>query len=183
LVVCLLLPGRLVAGVAPAHPRNIVIILADGLGYGDLGCYGATKVRTPNLDRLASQGMCFSEAHSQASVCTPTRYSLMTGKHAWRHPPGASILSGVALLAITLDTLTLPRLLQQAGYITGVVGKWHLGLGSGQPDYYRLIVPGPREAGFTYSFIIPATGDRVPCVYVEEGRVVGYDPNDPIEVS
>jgi arylsulfatase A-like enzyme len=181
--VCLLLPCSLVARAAVPAPRNVVIILADDIGYGDLGCYGATQVETPNLDRLAREGMRFTDAHSQASVCTPTRYSLITGQYAWRHPPGASILSGAAPLSIRPQTLTLPQVLKQAGYVTGVVGKWHLGLGTQAPDYNRPIVPGPREVGFDYSFIIPATGDRVPCVYVEDGRVVGYDPSDPIAVS
>jgi arylsulfatase A-like enzyme len=182
-IVCLLVSGSLVARGAPAPPRNIVVIFADDIGYGDLGCYGATKVKTPNLDRLAAEGMRFTDAHSQASVCTPTRYSLMTGQYAWRHPAGASILSGMAPLSIPLETLTVPKLLKQAGYVTGIVGKWHLGLGAPTPDYNQPIVPGPREVGFDYSFIIPATGDRVPCVYVEDGRVVAYDPKDPIQVS
>jgi arylsulfatase A-like enzyme len=153
------------------------------VGYGDLGCYGATKIRTPNLDKLASKGMRFTDAHSPAAVCTPTRYSLMTGQYAWRHGPGARILSGVAPLSIPTVQPTLPKLLQKAGYTTGVVGKWHLGLGEKETDYNGEIKPGPREVGFDYSFIIPATGDRTPCVYVENGRVVGYDPKDPIRVN
>src|ERR1700722_7337796 len=108
-IVCLFVPGSLDARGAPAQPRNIVIIFADDIGYGDLGCYGATKVKTPNLDRLATEGMRFTDAHAQASVCTPTRYSLMTGQYAWRHRPGSSILSGMAPLAIPLETVTLPK--------------------------------------------------------------------------
>jgi arylsulfatase A-like enzyme len=162
---------------------NIVVLLADDVGYGDLSCYGATKVRTPNLDKLASQGMRFTDAHSAASVCTPTRYAMLTGQYAWRHEPARTILSGVAPLAIPLDRLTVPKLLQQAGYSTGVVGKWHLGLGSKEPDYNSEISPGPKEVGFAESFLIPATGDRTPCVYVKNGRVVGLDPSDPIRVS
>jgi arylsulfatase A-like enzyme len=183
-LLALTLAGRAVAaeGSAPARP-NIVVILADDIGYGDLGCYGATKVKTPNLDRLAREGMRFTDAHAPASVCTPTRYALMTGQYAWRHAPGSRILSGVAPMSIPDGRLTLPALLKKAGYMTGVVGKWHLGLGRGETDYNGPIVPGPREVGFDYSFIIPATGDRVPCVYVENGRVVGYDPVDPIRVS
>jgi arylsulfatase A-like enzyme len=171
------------AALAAERPPNIVIILSDDIGYGDVGCYGATKVRTPNIDRLATQGMRFTDAHSPAAVCTPTRYAMLTGQYAWRHPPGARILSGLAPLSIPLGTVTVPSLLKQNGYTTAAVGKWHLGLGEKETDYNGEIKPGPREVGFDYSFIIPATGDRVPCVYVENGRVVNYDPKDPIKVS
>jgi arylsulfatase A-like enzyme len=167
----------------PKRPPNIVVILADDIGYGDLGCYGSTKVKTPNLDKLATQGVRFTDAHSPAAVCTPTRYALLTGQYAWRHAPGSRILSGVAPLSIPLDRLTLPKLVKQAGYSTGVVGKWHLGLGETATDYNGEIKPGPKEVGFDYSFIIPATGDRTPCVYVENGRVVNSDPKDPIRVN
>jgi arylsulfatase A-like enzyme len=174
-------------GVADTAPRstgpNVIVILADDVGYGDLGCYGSTKVKTPHLDKLAAAGMRFTDAHSPAAVCTPTRYALLTGQYAWRHRPGAGILSGVAPLAIPLDRLTMAKVFKEAGYSTGVVGKWHLGLGEKEPDYNREIKPGAREVGFDYSFLIPATGDRTPCVYVENGKVVGYDPRDPIQVS
>lgn len=166
----------------PSRP-NIIVILADDIGYGDLGCYGATKIRTPNLDRLATQGMRFTDAHSPASVCTPTRYAILTGQYAFRHQPGSSILSGIAPLAIPKDRLTLPQVIQKAGYATGVVGKWHLGLGEKETDYNGDIKPGPKQVGFGHSFLIPATGDRTPCVYVENGRVVNLDPNDPIRVN
>ncbi len=184
----LLLTAGLLCGLAPgawaaeAQKPNILLILADDIGYGDLGCYGATKIKTPNLDRMAKDGLRFTDAHAPAAVCTPTRYALLTGQYAFRHPPGARILSGVAPLSIPTDRLTLPKLLRQAKYATGVVGKWHLGLGEKETDYNGEIKPGPREVGFDYSFIIPATGDRTPCVYVENGRVVGYDPKDPIRV-
>ena len=92
---------------------NIVVILADDIGYGDLGCYGATRVKTPNLDRLARQGMRFTDAHAPSAVCTPTRYALMTGQYAWRHPPAAQILSGVAPLCIPAGRMTLPGLLRK----------------------------------------------------------------------
>jgi arylsulfatase A-like enzyme len=168
---------------AQSPPPNIVFILADDVGYGDLSCYGATKVKTSNLDRLAAQGMRFTDAHCSAAVCTPTRYSILTGQYAWRHRPAQFILNGVAPLSIPLERMTVPKLLKEAGYSTGAIGKWHLGLGEKTTDYNSVIKPGPREVGFDYSFIIPATGDRTPCVFVENGRVVKLDPNDPIRVA
>src|SRR5205085_3333450 len=120
----------------PSRSRpNIVVSLADDIGYGDLSCYGATKVKTSNLDKLAASGMRFVDAHCAAAVCTPSRYALLTGQYAWRHPPARSILSGVAPLAVPLDRLTVPKLLRAAGDATGVVGKWHPGLGQKEPDY------------------------------------------------
>ncbi|MDW8310180.1 MAG: arylsulfatase [Verrucomicrobiales bacterium] len=171
--------------LSPAAERpNIIFILADDIGYGDLGCYGAVRVRTPNLDRLAREGVRFTDAHTTASTCTPSRRSLLTGAYSWRQQPGSAVLPGDAPLTIPPGTLTLPALLKQAGYQCGVVGKWHLGLGGeGGPDWNGEIKPGPLEIGFDYAFIMPATGDRVPCVYVENHRVVGLDPNDPIRVS
>jgi arylsulfatase A-like enzyme len=164
------------------RPPNIVFILADDVGYGDVGCYGATRVKTPNIDRLAAQGIRFTDAHSTSSTCTPSRYSLMTGQYAWRKK-GTGILPGDARLIIDPERATLPSVLKSAGYTTAAVGKWHLGLGNGNVDWNAEIHPGPREVGFDYSFIMPATGDRVPCVYLENSRVVGLDPKDPIEVN
>jgi arylsulfatase A-like enzyme len=170
------------ADARPAKP-NIVIILADDLGFGDTGCYGATKIPTPNVDRLAREGLRFRDAHSTSATCTPARYALLTGEYPWRRK-GTGILPGDAELIIQPGRTTIASLLQRAGYRTGVVGKWHLGLGGkGGPDWNGEIKPGPREIGFDYSFLMPATGDRVPCVYVENQRVVGLDPNDPIKVS
>jgi arylsulfatase A-like enzyme len=175
-----LLPARLRPS-SLARP-NIVLILADDVGYGDLGCYGATLLKTPNLDRLAAQGVRFTDAHSSSATCTPTRYSLLTGEYAWRKK-GTNILPGDAALIVDPRRATLASILKQAGYTTGCVGKWHLGLGAGEIDWNGEIRPGPLEVGFDYSFIIPATGDRVPCVYVENRRVAGLDPRDPIRVS
>ncbi|MCX7012809.1 MAG: sulfatase-like hydrolase/transferase [Candidatus Sumerlaeota bacterium] len=180
------LAGRLPGlPAAPAADRpNIVFILADDIGYGDLGCYGATKVKTPNLDRLATQGIRFTDAHSSSAMCSPTRYAVMTGEYAWRNPATTVfVLDGEAPLCIRPGRMTLPSMLKQAGYTTGVVGKWHLGLGEGKTNYNAEIQPGPREVGFDYDFIFPATGDRVPCVFIEDRRVVGLDPNDPIAVD
>ncbi|OAI57980.1 hypothetical protein AYO49_01690 [Verrucomicrobiaceae bacterium SCGC AG-212-N21] len=186
ILLILLLLFSLVAltdAVEPERP-NILFILSDDVGYGDLGCYGAPLAKTPRLDRLAREGCRFTDAHSPASMCTPTRRALLTGTYSWRQPGGAAILDGNAPLCIPEGTVTLPALLKRAGYVTGVVGKWHLGLGGkGGPDWNGKIKPGPIEAGFDEAFIMPATGDRVPCVYVESHRVVGLDPTDPIQVS
>ncbi|MFC5411859.1 arylsulfatase [Larkinella bovis] len=162
---------------------NIVLIYADDLGYGDLSCYGATQLKTPNIDRVAAEGLRFTNAHATSATCTPSRFSLLTGRYAWRQS-GTGIAPGDAALLIPTNSVTLPYVLQRAGYKTGVVGKWHLGLGpKGGPDWNGEIKPGPLEIGFNYSFILPATGDRVPCVYVENHRIVGLDPTDPIKVS
>ncbi len=169
------------AASAP-RPPNIVIIYCDDIGFGDLSCYGATKINTPNLDQLAAEGQRFVNAHATASTCTPSRYSLLTGEYSFRNQ-GAHILNGDAPLLIPPGTPTLPALLQKGGYTTGVVGKWHLGLGAGNTDWNGEVKPGPLEIGFDYSFIIPTTPDRVPCVYVENHRVAGLDPTDPIEIS
>jgi arylsulfatase A-like enzyme len=173
------------AGETPAAPRrpNIIFILADDIGYGDFACYGATRVKTPHVDRVAREGVRFTDAHAPAAVCTPTRYAFITGQYAWRNPAGSSILSGEAPLAIDTAAPTTASILKKAGYTTGIVGKWHMGLGKGDLDFNKEIKPGPLELGFDYAYFFPATGDRVPCVFIENHRVVGLDQNDPIRVS
>lgn len=162
---------------------NVIIINADDLGYGDLSCYGATKIHTPNLDRLAAKGIRFTNAHSTSATCTPARYALMTGKYPWRQA-GTTILPGDAALIIPTDRTTLPLLFKNAGYTTGLVGKWHMGLGNTvEKNWNATIKPGPNEVGFQYSFIFPATADRVPTIFVENGNVVAADPADPIGVD
>jgi len=175
------------SGAAATQTKpNIVLIVADDLGYGDLGCYGATKIKTPNVDRLAAEGVRFTQGYAPSSTCTPSRYSLLTGEYAWRQKQRkTSILAGDAPLCIEPGRETLPAILKRAGYRTGVVGKWHLGLGDGQTpvDFNGAVKPGPLEIGFDYSHIIPATVDRVPSVWVENHKVLGLDPADPIVVS
>lgn len=167
-----------------ASKPNVIIIYGDDVGYADLGCYGCKKIPTPNLDRLASEGLRFTDAHCAAATCTPSRYSLLTGEMAFRKP-GTGILRGDAAMAISPDQFTMADLFKKAGYTTGVVGKWHLGLGDGKTiiDWNKAIKPGPLELGFDYCFMLPSTNDRVPCVYLENHHIVGLDPADPLTVS
>jgi arylsulfatase A-like enzyme len=188
LLACLgLVLASLVVDAAPAVSRpNIVLIVADDLGYGDLGCYGATKLKTPNLDRLARHGLRFTQAYAPSSTCTPSRYALMTGEYGWRQTAKkTSILNGDAPLCIEPGRLTLPAMLKQAGYTTALIGKWHLGLGDGVTpvDFNTAIKPGPLEVGFDLAFFMPATLDRVPTVFIDNQRVVRLESADPIGVS
>ncbi len=173
-------PSDIVVEKNMASP-NIIIMYIDDLGYGDVSSYGATGVSTPNIDRLAHNGLKFNDAHSSAATCTPSRYSLLTGEHGFRI--NADVLKGDAPLLIPTTKTTLPKMLKKAGYVTGVVGKWHLGLGNGNVDWNNDITPGPLDVGFDYSFLLPATGDRVPTVYLENRKIVNLDANDPISVS
>jgi arylsulfatase A-like enzyme len=166
-----------------ATQPNVVIIYGDDVGYGDVGAYGAEKIPTPHIDQLAADGLRFTDGHCSAATCSPSRFSMLTGVHGFRH--GVSILPPNAPLSIPTDILTLPKLFQQAGYTTAVIGKWHLGIGAkGSPvDWNAAVKPGPLEIGFDYSFLLPSTNDRVPCVYLENHHVVNLDPNDPLYVN
>ncbi len=157
--------------------------MADDLGYGDVSSYGATEIETPNIDRLAAAGLRFTNGYCSASTCTPTRFSFLTGKYAFRQP-GAGIAPPNATALIQPGTETIASVMKKAGYATAVVGKWHLGLGKKPgPDWNGDLKPGPLEIGFDYCFLLPTTNDRVPSVYVENHRVRNLDPQDPLWVG
>ena len=163
---------------------NVIIIYADDLGYGDLQCYGAKNVETPNVNRLASQGIRFTNAHAVAATSTPSRYSLLTGEYAWRRPD-TDVAPGNAGMIIRPEQFTMADMFKSVGYATCAIGKWHLGLGDkgGEQDWNALLPAALGDLGFDYSYIMAATSDRVPCVFIENGRVANYDPSAPIEVS
>jgi arylsulfatase A-like enzyme len=165
----------------PQNP-NIIIIYTDDLGYGDVSAYGATEISTPNMDFLANNGVQFTQGYASSATCTPSRYALLTGTYPWKEKR-ARILPGTAPLIIDTAQITLPKMLKNQGYETAVIGKWHLGLGTGQVDWNSHISPGPNEIGFDHAYIMAATQDRVPTVYIENGYVDGLDPSDPIEIS
>ena len=161
---------------------NIVVIYTDDLGYGDISANGATEINTPNIDKLANGGVRFTNGYATSATCTPSRYGLLTGVYPWRNKQ-AKILPGTAPLIITTEQTTIPKMLKTKGYHTGIVGKWHLGLGSGMVNWNERVSPGPNEVGFDYAYIMAATQDRVPTVYIENGDVVNLDKNDPIEIN
>lgn len=167
----------------PQKP-NVIFIVADDLGYGDLSCYGEKTVQTPNVDRLAANGIRFTDAHAVAATSTPSRYSLFTGHYSWRRTD-TGIATGDAGMIIRPEQTTVADVFKKAGYTTGAIGKWHLGLGdkTGTQDWNGTITPGPQDIGFDYSYLMAATADRVPCVWVENQRIANYDAESPVFVS
>lgn len=163
---------------------NVIILIADDLGYGDLSCYGEKTIHTPAVDALASQSLRFTNAHTTAATCTPSRYSLLTGLYNWRRND-TGIADGDAAMVIRPEQMTIADLFKSAGYTTAAIGKWHLGLGAekGNQDWNGVISPGPSDIGFEYSYLMAATADRVPCVWIENQRVAHYDASAPISVS
>lgn len=167
---------------------NIIIIYTDDLGYGDVSAYNKGTLNTPNIDKLANEGIRFNNGYASSATCSPSRYALLTGTYPWRKT-GLKIITGGSLVIDTTE-MTIPKILKTKGYHTGIVGKWHLGLGSGDGfdgtgaiNYNSNISPGPNQVGFDYSHIMADTQDRVPTVYIENGDVVNLDPSDPIEVN
>lgn len=169
----------LTTGALADTKPNIVYILADDLGYGDIGCYGATKIKTPNMDRLAQEGRRFTDAHACSAVCSPSRYGLLTGEYPFRINCYRPLMWRDGLI-INRNRLTVASMLRQHGYATACVGKWHLGFGDREPDWNGTLKPGPLEVGFDYYFGLPTVSSHPPFVYVEDHRVVGLDPKDPI---
>ena len=157
---------------------NVIVIFADDLGYGDLGCYGATKVQTPNIDRLAREGRRFTDAHSASAVCTPSRYALMTGEYPHRVQLSKPVFLKTGLV-IDTDQQTTADIMKSAGYATACIGKWHLGFGAARPNWNGSLKPGPQDLGFDYYFGVPVVNSHPPFVYVENDRVLGLVPEDP----
>ena len=181
-LLCLLAPFCFASSTS-ATPPNVVYILADDLGYGDVGCYGATKVRTPNIDRLASQGRRFTDAHTASAVCTPSRYALLTGNYPVRGNNGAGVWGPAPVasgLLIDTEELTIADVFKTQGYATAAIGKWHLGFGKGENNWRQPLRPGPQDLGFDYYYGLPVVNSAPPYVYVENDRVVGADPADPL---
>ena len=175
------LPGNAFAASKP----NIILIYTDDVGFGDISCHGAKGIRTPNIDTLAAQGIDFTNAHATASVSSPSRFSILTGQYAWRPPAlSTTILDWNAKLTINVNQPTLGKILISAGYATAAIGKWHLGISSGTAssviNYNKELTPGPNEIGFDFSFIYPATNDRVPCIFIQNHWMHNADSTDTI---
>ncbi len=162
---------------------NVVMIIADDIGFGDLSCYGTGVVPTPNVDRLAANGVRLTNAHTTSATSTPSRFGIFTGVYPWRYD-GTGIATGDAGMIIKPERYTVADAARSVGYRTGAIGKWHLGLGvQAKQDWTGFVTPNLTDIGFDYSYIMAATGDRVPCVFIEDGRVANYDPDAPISVS
>lgn len=189
----LVLAFLLVACEVPAEPEivqpgivqpNIVLILADDMGYGDPGVYNLnSKIPTPNMDRLAAEGMRFTDAHSPSGVCTPTRYGIMTGRYSWRTRLKKGVTRGYSANLIDTTRTTVAKLLKHQGYATAIIGKWHLGIGDEEPlDYSKRLYPGPRTHGFDYYFGIPASLDMIPYLFIENEAALEL-PTDSVGPS
>jgi arylsulfatase A len=164
-------------------PPNVVLIFVDDLGYGDLGCYGATKVQTPNIDRLAAEGRRFTDAHSVSAVCTPSRFALLTGQYPVRANGGSGVWGpapATSPLIVDTEKTTIADVFKNKGYATAAFGKWHLGFKNGKNDWQVPLSPGPQDLGFDYYFGMPVVNSAPPYVYVENDGIVGGDASDPL---
>ncbi len=168
-------------GDATVQQPNVIVILADDLGYGDVSAYGSKTISTPNIDRLGKEGIRFTNGYATSATSTPSRYALFTGMYPWKEE--VKILPGNAKLLIPTDAPTLPKMMQAQGYATGAIGKWHLGMGAGNLDWNKPMSPSANDVGFDYTNLIAATNDRVPTVYIKNGMVVGLEQDDPIQVN
>jgi len=167
----------------PSDSQNVVLIMADDLGIGDVSCYGATMIETPEIDKIARQGMRFDRFYTAGSVCTPTRYSILTGRYPIRRQEIASSNWDGNLL-IETDRMTIGSMFKQMGYKTAAIGKWHLGYGmQGEPDYGGTLKPGPVELGFDYHWGLPRNHNDNIRGYVENHRLFGLDPNTPFKTA
>ncbi|MFN0111940.1 MAG: sulfatase family protein [Blastocatellia bacterium] len=168
-----------------AQKPNVVVILADDFGYGSTNAYGADPklVRTPNLDRLAKEGRRFTDANTTSSVCSPTRYALMTGRYAWRTSLKFGVLPWSAPLHIETTRPNLAALFKKHGYQTAAIGKWHLGYGTGKPDYTSDLKPGPLELGFDYHFAVPSNHGDVTGVFIENHGVAGLRSTNVVPIE
>jgi len=161
---------------------NVLLIIADDLGYGDVSAYGNSMINTPNIDKLANGGVCFTDGHSTSSTCSPSRYALFTGMYPWKNRK-AKILPGNAPLLIGENQFTIGKMFQSKGYKTAAIGKWHMGMGKGNPDWNSTVTPGAKEVGFDYSYLIAATCDRVPTAFIENGNVANLAKGDSMFVD
>ncbi|WP_168432992.1 sulfatase family protein [Pontiella sulfatireligans] len=175
--------GMVVCSGAAAETPNVILIMADDLGYGDISCYGAKLISTPNIDKLARQGLRSENYYSAGSVCTPTRYSVLTGRYPFRKKEiTTDQWKGYAL--IESERTTLANLFKRQGYKTAAVGKWHLGYGSeGVPDWGGVLKPGPNELGFDYHWGLPRNHNDNIRGYVENHRLHGLDPDTPFKTA
>lgn len=168
----------------PARPPNFIFIMADDLGYNDFGCYGQKAFPTPHVDRLAREGMRFTDAHSPHALCSPTRYAVVTGTDPYRRYHTSHVIYNGEPLVIRPQEETIASLLRTGGYRTGIVGKWHLGLGDIMPRDLNHPGRGPNEVGFDYSYLVPDGHNMTPDYYLENGAVVGgTEPSYDSEVT